>query len=124
MPPSQNTPTQANTAVILEQIKNLADDVKGINERLDRDAQDTRLFRENYIQGHAEVANSVKLAHARIDAHETSIKDIKDAMLRLEKAVSPLIFSNTIMKFLGSAVMLAIIALIWAILTHQVTLGF
>ena len=53
----------------------------------------------------------------RLDKHEKRIES-------LEEAIKPMIFAYKILAWVGSILGLSIIALLWAIFTGQVTLGF
>jgi len=118
-------PTTASTiAVVLTRIEALACDVKDLRFEVKTNNLAAIEFREKYYSAHEQSLNMAQRAHERLDAHDTRITALQHDCETLTQAVSPLIFANKIVMFIGSALMLSIIGLIVAIITHQVTLGF
>jgi len=117
MPPLQNSPTQPNSAVIVEKIEHLSQDVCELNDTVKENLKEQVEFRIQYAKGHAELVTQVEDHEERIEKLEQLCADLKDA-------IAPLIFANKAVMFTGSVLMVSIIGLIIAILTHQVQLGF
>ena len=118
-------PTTASIiAVVLSRIEALSGDVKDLTSEVKTNNQATIEFREKYYSAHEQSLSIARRAHERLDAHDTRITALQNDCESLTKAISPMIFANKIVMFIGSALMLSIIGLIVAIITHQVTLGF
>jgi hypothetical protein len=111
-PPSQTQPT---TAVVLERIQNLQDDVRELYIKIDLLMAEQRAFNINYTKCHAELLADVK-------DHEKRLVEVERLAETLKDLVSPLVIANKILIFIGSSLMLMVIAFLWAILTHKVIL--
>lgn len=118
------TSTASTIAVVLSRIEALACDVKDLRSEVKTNNLAAIEFREKYYSAHEQSLNMAQRAHERLDTHNERIAAIERECEALNNSVSPLIFANKVLMFVGSALMLSIIGLIVAIITHQVTLGF
>ena len=114
-PPPNTQKTVPNYAVLLERIGNLQDDVRELYIKIDALMAEQRTFNVQYTKGHAELLADVK-------DHEKRLADVEKLADTLKDLVSPLVFANKILIFIGSTLMLMIIAFLWALLTHKVIL--
>lgn len=103
--------------VILERIDDLRGDMRETKDKLSDLSREIGDFRLSYTGEHQTVVLKVDAAHSRLDQHEVRIKAI-------ENALPQLVMMSKVLTFVGSAVVLSIIGLIWAILTHQAVIAF
>lgn len=123
MTPTQNTTKQTLDVIStnLEHVKETVDVIKTDVKCLD---QKQNAFEKTYIKEHQIVVSmatdnreEVIRAHRRID-------DIEKSMKELQQAIQPLVLTNKILTVLGGILATSVIALIWSILTHQVSIIF
>ena len=130
MPPS-NVTTPSNI-IIAERLEGLrqemqefrrtnADDLRDLKISNAELAAAVRTLAETYKVEHVKVLKDVAALERRMDV----IDDPKDGKLtKLINEVQPLIFANRIMVWVFVSLGVSVIALIFSILTHQVTLVF
>ena len=116
------TPTTTSNAVLLERIENVGSKVDDVANTLKEHNQREMAFSERYNVAHSQVVNSTNQAHIRIDDLDKQIKANKEAIDQLRQAIQPLIYTNKILTWLAILMGGSIFALIWAILTHTVTI--
>ena len=93
----------------LAKLANTAEDVKEIKKIVKGDG--------NGNKGHGEL---IRDNRAELDRHEQSIKELNEFM----KSLHPIVSFYKVMIYFGSALGLSVIALIWMIITHQVSINF
>lgn len=103
--------------VILERINDLRGDMRENKDQLECLSKEIEDFRLLYTSEHQRVAIQSEAAHRRLDEHEKRLKTIEATMPQL-------VMMGKILTFVGSAVVVSIVGLIWTIITHQVTLIF
>jgi hypothetical protein len=108
--------------VILERITNVQGDVSEIKTSVGCLSKDSQTFQRQYIRDHSEVTMKVSASHRRLDEHELRMKAIEAQMQELRDALHPLIITNRILGFIGGAVGLSVIALIWSLVTGRAIL--
>ena len=106
--PAETTP-HPSLSVVLERVL----EVKVI---VDDTAKQLQALRELYLVAHQQIVDQVGQHEKTLGEHHTAIKD-------LQKAVGPLVAAYKILVFISGAVGLSVIALIWAIITHSVTIS-
>jgi len=123
------TPTDSNTTrQSLDLISNKLDHVKETVDTIKTDVkcldQKQNAFEKTYIKEHQIVVSmatdnreEVIRAHRRIDEIEKSMKE-------LQRTIQPLVATNKILTVLGGILATSVIALIWSIVTHQVSIVF
>lgn len=111
-----------DTEIILERIANLAEDLKGVASDVKEHNDRERKFEQKYIEAHSELVNSTNNAHSRIDDLKRRVEENDKAIKQLQQAIQPLIQANRILTWLAILLGSSIIALIWMIITHQVTI--
>lgn len=136
-------PSQTSQQVLVERLSNLQTDVTDIKSTsLPKIEASIACFGGNldrlerlYLVEHEKMNSKVDAAHRRLDDHagkitdqsvrsETNtrrIEEIAVQIIKLEKTIQPLI---KILVWLGVTFFGSLIALIWSIVTHQVTLVF
>lgn len=108
------TPTEANVnqEALIERFTGLKDDnieIKAALSCLTREVSDFRLI---YTSGHERVVMQSDASHRRLDDHEDRLK-------KIESILPSLVMTGKALTFVGSAMVLAIIGLIWALITGQ-----
>lgn len=111
-----------DTEVILERIERLGEGLREIASTVKEHNERERKFEQEYIKAHAELVNSTNNAHSRIADLKARVEANEKAIDELQKAVQPLIQANKILTWLAILLGSSIIALIWMIITHQVTI--
>lgn len=110
-----------DTAVVLERIEQLREDVcelrRGINDLL----LDYQRFRETYVGEHVKVVESSAAAHKRLDQLMDWQRQIEEWREVTQSALRGLELQARIVAFVGSALGVAVIGLLISILTHQVS---
>lgn len=112
----EGTNRVGSTEVIQERIASIATDLAEIKGSLKCISAQQTTFEKHYIAEHQKLVS-------KVEEHDKDIEKLIVQMNALEKAVTPLIAAHRILVWVASAVGLSIIALIWAIVTHQITLG-
>jgi len=115
------TPPISN-AVLLEKIDNVLRNVENMSCDIKTNANDFTRFSREYEGSHTQVVESDKQAHARIDELKKRMDAFDEAMKKLTESIQPLIFTNKILTWLAVLLGGSIVALIWSILTHEITL--
>ena len=109
------TPRGISTGVLMEMLTGIRCDIaelKAVQESMTASYQQ---FREAYSTEHVKVVIKAEAAHDRINSLEKRVND-------LDMAVRPLIVWGKVFAFIASVLGASIIALIWSIVTNQVTI--
>ena len=118
------TTQPSNNAVIIERLEGLSLILIEIKIALKEAQEQARLFQIDYERRHAILEAQAAAAHLRLDEHEKGLKSMEDAQTATAKIVAGLALQAKLINFIGAALGVSIIALIWGILTHQVALAF
>jgi septal ring factor EnvC (AmiA/AmiB activator) len=121
--PAAEPRTSNNLAVILERIEGIRCDVAKLVNDLAGYAKAQNDFRVEYEQRHAALEKKVQAADSKVDEHEKDLKELKEVVAKLDATVKALAFQAKIVSWVGTMFGASMIALIWAILTHQIILG-
>ncbi len=121
MPPSQ--PTSPSNGVLLERLENVACDVREVRDTLNAHATREQEFEKSYIRSHEQIVANCDQNTKRIDRLEGQLASLSHTIDELQRAVQPLIATNKILTWLAIALGGSIVALIWGILMHQVTVS-
>ena len=105
--------------VILEKIVNLQEDVSEIKTEVGCLNKNYQAFQREYIKESAELSMKTVSSHRRLDVHERRMEAIETQMKEIRDALQPLIMTNRVLAFVGSAVGLSVIALIWSLVTGK-----
>lgn len=105
-----------------------------LKERLDVVVQNTADIKAaiEKIDGRVDVVEiaNVKIdgkadaAHRRLDDHVKRLDTLEVAVRNLSDAVQPLVWTSRLIAFVGTAVGVSIIALIWSLITGQASVTF
>ena len=109
------TPTPPN-AVILERIDNLRSDIAELKTQVTCINDNQYRFEKTYVERHAEVVTMAEKNKERLDKLEPQVD-------RLIESIKPWVFQSRIIAWLAGIFGASVIALIWAIITHQVTIA-
>ncbi len=117
-------PNQPGNAVLLERIENVRCDVNALTSQIEKHIELRQEFLTAYTRAHTALEEKTLHAHGRIDKIETQIGLLTNQVSALEKSIQPLVFMSKVLSWLSVVLGTSIVALIWGILTHQVTLVF
>ena len=112
------------TAVLIERLKNLSDDLAKIDRGVSSLDSRFGIFERSYLVEHAKVVNRADDAHSKITDHLRRIERLEASFEALSKMIQPLINTNKIVVWIGGALGISLLGLVWSILTGQVTLLF
>lgn len=113
---------QGGNAVILERIESLRNDVCQLRNDVKENTTEQQNFRVEYEKRHAQVEQDVEKLKVTSNEHEKDITGLEATVKKLEETIQPLALQSKIIAWIGGAIGLSVIALIWAILTHEVIL--
>ena len=105
--------------VILERVANLQEDVSEIKTDVGCLSNNYQAFQRQCIEKGAELSMKAMSSHRRLDDHDTRLTAIEDQMKEIRDALQPLIMTNKVLVFVGSAVGISVIALIWSLVTGK-----
>src|SRR4030042_651328 len=103
---------EPNQGVILERIDGIKCDLAEVRGMISELTRDYRNFRESYTKEHIPLTLQAEAAHRRLDEHKVEHNEIETEIEELKKQLAPVIIWGKIIGFIGSAVMLSMIALI------------
>jgi outer membrane murein-binding lipoprotein Lpp len=120
------TTVSASAGVILERIDQLRCDVGNLSGRFDALSAGVEQFKLTYTAEHIKLVDQAVSAHKRIDDHDRRLEAM-EAVLRAEQLSAAEISHQVkqmkaILVWVGTAVGVLVITLIWEILTHQMQL--
>jgi len=128
---SPRTPSRATSDVVVERLAYLQKDVTELKTSFSCFSGQLERLERTYLVEHEKLVGKVDSANARIDSalvdiklQNDRVKELTNNVDALERSVSPLVTSNKIMAWIGSALGLSVIALLWMLLTGQVQLIF
>ena len=99
--------------VLREQMKTVQRDIKEIKDVVNNIDNNQRQLSSDFL-----------VACEQNEHRDQQIKENKERINKIEEAIKPMIFAYKVLAWVGSILGLSIIALLWAIFTGQVTLGF
>ena len=116
--------TRQSLEAISTTLDHVRDDVQEI--KIDVKCLDQRQtdFEKIYVKEHQVVVDEAKMAitearkaHQRIDQIDTTLQEF-------QKSMQPLVYTNKILSVIGGILAASVIALIWSLITNQVSLTF
>lgn len=110
-------PTQPNMGVIMEKVANIQTDVSDIKTLLTCHVDAQTKFEQETVSSRLVAAEKMTAVQAKVDDHEKRL-------IGLEDIVRKLAITDAILRWVAVILMTSVIALIWGVVTHQVTLGF
>lgn len=128
--------------IVLERVANMQGDVSEIKNSVKCLDECQHRFERDYLQEHAKVVQESNAAHRRLDEFEKRMKErnadfeyrmterskesaaLRVQMTAIQESMTPLIAAYRVLAFLGGALGLSVIALIWSLITGQVKLVF
>lgn len=114
--------TSPGQGIVLERIDQLRGDVAELKDLFRKHVESQTTYERESAIVHAELDNKSSAAHRRLDEQEAIIKELSEQVQKLRDAIQPLVFTNKILTWLGLALGGSVLALIWSIVTHQVSL--
>lgn len=117
-------PSKNDTAVILERIDSLRDDIAEVKAGMSDVTSWRHEFEKRYEVAHNDIDHKANLAHQRIDEIKLKQEENTAQIKALRDAIQPMIYTNKVLSFIGGTLGVSVIALIWAIMTGQVSLVF
>ena len=115
---------ESGNDVILEKINNVQGDVSEIKQDVKNLSNNYRAFERESIRERANLVGKVNAAQTYAEENRRRIVDIEKKMTEIQNALQPLIATNKLLAFIGGALGISIIALIWALITGQAILAF
>lgn len=117
-------PQASNQAVLIERIETLRVDISELKQLMMTHIEAQEQDQRQYLREHAKVEASTVAAHRRLDDLEKLTAGLVNDTKALKDAIQPLIFANKILTWVGVLLGGSVVALIWSIITGQVTLVF
>ena len=105
--------------VILEKLSHVQEDVVEIKTEVGCLSKNYQAFQREYIKESAELSMKAMSSHRRLDVHERRLDAVETQMKEIRDALHPLIYTNKVLAFVGTALGASIIALIWSLITGK-----
>lgn len=129
--PATSQPASNNAAVLNERVVSIQSDIGEIKSSLACVSSNLERLERLYLVEHEKLSGRLDVTSRRLDEQITRsndntkrIEEITNQVIKLEKSIQPLIFSNKILIWLGGILGASVVALIWMIITGQVALVF
>ena len=131
--PTSQPDTDNHTAITIfgERLTTISEGQREIKVCLSTLEKSFDAFQRVYLQKHGDIEKSTALAHQRLDIidrqmmAQTSLMAVQSTSIdALKDVVKPLVFASKITAWAAGIVGSAIVLMIFAILTHQVSLVF
>ena len=110
--------------VLIERVGNVQSTVDETARLVADLSKRLQTFETTEVREHAVMDNRITAAHGRLDQQRQSLDDHEKRLDGMDKAVQPLVMMYKVVAFLGSALILSVIALIWSMITGQVQVVF
>ena len=107
----------SNTQVLAERVELLIANVGEVKEMVASLAEQVRVLEKDGFTDQVRVEAKLEAAHHRLDEHEK-------ALSQTGKVLPDLVSASRIGTYLGGALVLSVLALIWALITGQAHLTF
>jgi hypothetical protein len=115
--------TPSSNAIIIERLNALACDTAEIKNKLDKHEEAQNNFRIDYEIRHAAIEKKSDTAHLRLDETNKRMERLEQEINALKEAVRPLVLQAKILGWLAIALGSSVVALIWGILIHKITIS-
>lgn len=113
-------------SAILSKVEELRLDISAVAGKVDGLSANYQAFQINYTGAHVDVVSKTDAAHRRLDDHEKKLFELSKALQEEERLTITICEQvkqmKAIMAWIGGAVGVLVVALLWEILTHQVLL--
>jgi hypothetical protein len=106
-----------NTQVLTERVELLIANVGEVKEMVARLAEQVRVLEKDGYADQIRAEAKLEAAHHRLDEHEK-------ALTHTGKVLPDLVTASRVGTYLGGALVLSVMALIWALITGQAHLSF
>lgn len=110
--------------VLHERIKNLQEDLDSIDRGISSLNKCFTDFEKSYLVEHGKVENRTEDAHQKLLEHLKRIERLERSFETLDRMIQPLIQTNKAVIWIGGALGVSVLGLIWSIITGQVVLMF
>lgn len=107
----------SNTQVLSERLELLIANMAELKDMMARLADQVRVLEKDGLADQVRVAAKLEAAHYRLDEHEK-------ALAQAQKILPDLVTANRIATYVGGALVLSVMALVWALVTGQAHLTF
>ena len=104
---------------ILERVTNVQGDVTEIKKDVGCLNKSYQAFQREIIKENAKLSMKAVSSHRRLNLHEKRMKAIETQMKEIRGMLQPLIYTNRILAFVGTALGASVIALIWSLITGK-----
>jgi hypothetical protein len=127
--PATNTPTP-NITLIAERLEGLRQEMQDFRRTNADDLRDLKVSNAELAQAVRTLAETYKVEHVKVikdvEAHERRIAALDDPEIgkvtTLSKEIVPLMIAYRVMLFIFSILAASVVALIWGMLTHTITM--
>ena len=110
--------------VVITHLEHVREDIGEIKENVKSLDKREAEFERMYVKEHTILADKAEDAHKRIDKQEDEISTLKNEVRVICDKLSPIIQGHKIMVFIGAALGMSVLALIWSLITGNVELLF
>lgn len=119
-------PPEVSTKPIKQIPESQLDYLLEVMARVENGVQTTQVTLQNliveYQREHVRVIDMATSAHERIDHIELDVEKLTICVNQMKDVIQPVLFVNKILAWVLVAFGGSVVALIWAIITHQVSL--
>lgn len=125
---TEETPTQQirgfsmEWQIMFKRLDDLAADLKEVKASVNCIDDNQEQFILAYTKAHEALENRVVILEKDTKTNTESIKELRTDHTALEKRVEPLVFMSKIWMAIAGLFMTSVIALLWAIFTHAVSI--
>ncbi len=110
--------------VLVERVDAVIESQTEIKEMILRLDDRLRAIEREQVVEHVKLEAKADAAHRRLDEHEKRISANEASINALKDLIAPLVTANRIMTWIGGALGISVIALIWALITGQAHILF
>ncbi len=117
------TPTTPNNNVRMEtKMDGIIADLSEVKCDVKEIAKVQQANQIDYARSQVLMEQKADAAHERLDKHDTRLAEMEKNIADLTKSMAPLVVQSKVIGWLAVALGTSIIALIWGIITHTITL--
>ncbi len=126
MPERITTPrgVGGDIALLAQKVEIMGDSIEDLKAMVKELSTSMQALEKREIVCQGTVLNRADANHGRIEDHEKRLVQMRIWQDEAQKILNQIQFGYKVVAFIGSAVGLSIIALIWALITGQAVIGF
>jgi septal ring factor EnvC (AmiA/AmiB activator) len=116
--PAASQPSK-DTSAILERIDGIREDIGELKSSITTLADGYSCFKVDYTKAHEELRSDVKQVSERVNEHDKTLVKHGDQLKSHEEKLAPLTLQSRIVAWVGSAIGLMVLYLLWDIFIHR-----